>query len=220
MGRLQREQGRAASHERDLERGARRRRRALPVDRSRRHGHAAARARRARRGSVDAEAALGVYARAARRDRGRAAAGARSLQASGPAMIAATHATQRPTGAKLLVVDARGRITDTRRRNFVDCLRPGDLAIANDAATLPASLFGVHEPTGAEIEVRLAGRRSLSSTDVKFSAIVFGAGDFHTPTERRPPPPPLSPGDRLALGPLHATIVRLVGHPRLIAIDF
>ena len=77
-------------------------------------------------------------------------------------MIAATRATQRPADAKLLVVDARGRIADARRRDFVDYLRPGDLVIANDAATLPASLFGIHERTGAALEVRLAGRRSLS----------------------------------------------------------
>jgi S-adenosylmethionine:tRNA ribosyltransferase-isomerase len=49
---------------------------------------------------------------------------------------------------------------------------------------------------------------------------VFGAGDFHTPTERRPAPPPLAVGDRLALGPLRATVTDLLGHPRLIAIAF
>src|SRR5438046_6275437 len=135
-------------------------------------------------------------------------------------MIAATRATQRPADAKLLVVDARGRIADARRRNFVDYLRAGDLVIANDAATLPASLFGIHDTTGAAIEVRLAGRRSLSPVDTSFSAIVFGAGDFHTPTERRLPPPPLAAGDRLTLGPLRATIARGLGHPPLGDIDF
>src|SRR5438132_4062271 len=135
-------------------------------------------------------------------------------------MIAATRATQRPADAKLLVVDARGRIADARRRNFVDYLRAGDLMIANDAATLPAGLFGRHDPTGAPIEVRLAGRRSLLPADVRFSAIVFGAGDFHTPTERRPLPPPLVPGDRLTLGPLRATVAGILGHPRLVELTF
>ena len=56
--------------------------------------------------------------------------------------------------------------------------------IANDAATLPASLFGIHDPTGRAIEVRLAGRASLSPEDVaRFTAVVFGSGDFRTPTE-------------------------------------
>jgi S-adenosylmethionine:tRNA ribosyltransferase-isomerase len=135
-------------------------------------------------------------------------------------MTAATRATQRPFDGKLLVVDARGQIAAARWRNFVDYLRAGDLVIANDAATLPASLSGVHERTGAALEVRLAGRSSLSPADVSFSAIVFGAGDFHTPTERRPLPPPLAPGDRLTLGPLRATIARALGHPRLVEITF
>ncbi len=135
-------------------------------------------------------------------------------------MIAATRPAQRPADARLLVVDARGRITDARRRNFVDYLRAGDLVVANDAATLPASLFGVHEATGVAIEVRLAGRGSLSPADVSFSAIVFGAGDFHTPTERRPLPPLLAAGDRFALGPLQATIARVLAQPRLVGIEF
>src|SRR5437899_8794799 len=46
-------------------------------------------------------------------------------------------------------------------------LRRGDLVIANDAAILPASLHGVHEPTRAHIEIRLAARRSLAVDDVK-----------------------------------------------------
>ena len=52
LGRLRREQGGAAASEPDLERGAGRRGVRVPVARSGRHGHAAARARRARRGSA------------------------------------------------------------------------------------------------------------------------------------------------------------------------
>ena len=37
---------------------------------------------------------------------------------------------------------------------------------------------------------------------VQFTAIAFGAGDHRTRTEDRMSPPPLSPGDHLALGPL------------------
>jgi S-adenosylmethionine:tRNA ribosyltransferase-isomerase len=134
-------------------------------------------------------------------------------------MIAADQPIQRPPQAKLLVVDRRGRIRHVLRRAFVDCLSPGDLVIANDAATLPASLQGMHLPTSSTIEVRLAGRRSLAADDVHaFDAVVFGTGDFRTRTEDRPPPPPLEPGDRLALGPLEATVERLLGHPRLVAL--
>jgi S-adenosylmethionine:tRNA ribosyltransferase-isomerase len=104
---------------------------------------------------------------------------------------------------------------------FVEFLRPGDLVIANDAATLPASLSGVYLPTGSPVEVRLAGRRSLTPDDVRrFSAIVFGAGDHRTRTEDRPLPPRLVSGDRLALGPLLATVEGLLGHPRLVSLRF
>ena len=61
----------------------------------------------------------------------------------------------------------------------------------------------VHLPSGSDVEVRLAGRASLAAEDVsRFSAVVFGAGDFRTRTEDRPLPPPLASGDRLLLGPL------------------
>jgi S-adenosylmethionine:tRNA ribosyltransferase-isomerase len=136
-------------------------------------------------------------------------------------MIAAHLPIQRPPEAKLLVVDARGEIRHAPRVRFVDCLRRGDLVIANDAATLPASLQGVHRPSGGAVEVRLAGRRWLAADAIRdFSAVVFGAGDFHTRTEDRPPPPPLQPGDELALGPLRATVEKQLGHPRLIELRF
>ena len=86
---------------------------------------------------------------------------------------------------------ADGRITHAPRSRFVDFLRPGDLVIANDAATLPASLHGVHLPSGADD--RSAARRARvargRATVHVFSAVVFGAGDFRTRTEDRPLPP-------------------------------
>jgi S-adenosylmethionine:tRNA ribosyltransferase-isomerase len=136
-------------------------------------------------------------------------------------MIAADRPIQRPPSAKVLVINTRGDITHAPRATFVEFLRPGDLVIANDAATLPASLPGMHVPSGRPVEVRLAGRRSLAPDDVhQFSAIVFGAGDYRTRTEDRPPPPTLAPGDRLSLGPLAATVERLFGHPRLVSLRF
>jgi S-adenosylmethionine:tRNA ribosyltransferase-isomerase len=136
-------------------------------------------------------------------------------------MIAADRAIQRPPHARLLAVDASGAIADVPRARFVELLHPGDLVVANDAATFPASLHGVHDPTGAPVEVRLAGRASLDANDVReFTAVVFGAGDFHTRTEDRPQPPPLAPGDRLRLGPLTARVVGWLDHPRFIALRF
>src|SRR5262245_44317839 len=136
-------------------------------------------------------------------------------------MIAADRAVQRPPHARVLAVDAAGAIADVARARFVDLLHRGDLVVANDAATLPASLNGVHEPSGAPVEVRLAGRASLDADDVRdFTAVVFGAGDFHVRTENRPLPPPLRSGDRLLLGPLTARVAGCLDHPRLVALRF
>ncbi|MBC7995391.1 MAG: S-adenosylmethionine:tRNA ribosyltransferase-isomerase, partial [Rhizobacter sp.] len=136
-------------------------------------------------------------------------------------MKAATTPVQRPRDARLLVVDATGQVQHAARSALPHFLRPGDLIVANDAATLPASLSGVHGRSGAPIEVRLAGRRSLAVDDVhEFTAIVFGAGDHRTRTEDRAAPPLLQGGDVLMLGPLHATVLHTLGHPRLITLRF
>jgi S-adenosylmethionine:tRNA ribosyltransferase-isomerase len=135
-------------------------------------------------------------------------------------MIAARHPMQRRPDARLLVVDGYGAIAHAARSSLADFLAPGDLVVANDAATLPASLHGIHLPSGAPIEVRLAGRSSLAREDLRFAAVVFGAGDWQTRTEDRPPPPPLVPGDRLALGPLAATVDGMLGHERFVTLKF
>jgi S-adenosylmethionine:tRNA ribosyltransferase-isomerase len=98
-------------------------------------------------------------------------------------------------------------------------LRPGDLVVANDAATLPSSLSGQHSRTGRRIEVRLAGRDALDEIR-QFSAVVFGEGDFRTPTGNRSKPPALERSDELELGPLRGTVVRLLNHPRFILLQF
>ena len=136
-------------------------------------------------------------------------------------MKPATTPAQRQPQARLLVVDAAGRMRHAERSRLADFLAPGDLLVANDAATLPASLAGRHAASGRTIEVRLAGRRSLAVQDVReFTAVVFGDGDFQTRTEDRPLPPPLHAGDVLVLGPLRATVLHMLGHPRLVSLRF
>jgi S-adenosylmethionine:tRNA ribosyltransferase-isomerase len=136
-------------------------------------------------------------------------------------MIAASEPVQRRPDAKLLLIRSGGSIEHWPRSALVSLLRPGDLVVANDAATLPASLVGTHLPTGRSIEVRLAGRGSLDGAQVScFFAVLFGTGDFRTRTEDRPSPPPVAPGDRLQLGPLHATVESLEDHPRLVLLRF
>jgi len=136
-------------------------------------------------------------------------------------MIAATQPIQRPANARLLIVDRNGKFDHILRTSFVDYLQAGDLVVANDAATMPASLQGIHLATGDSIEVRLAARSSIHAEDINcFSAVVFGAGDFHTRTEDRLPPPNLEAGDLVNLGPLRATIEKLLGHQRLVLLRF
>jgi len=132
-------------------------------------------------------------------------------------MIAADRPDRR--SRKLLTIDASGNVRDLPCRELASLFSPGDLVVANDAATLPASLPGTHLTSGERIEFRLAGWVSLTDPS-RFFALAFGAGDHRTPTEDRAAPPVLSAGDRLALGPLAARIERLVGHPRLVALRF
>jgi len=136
-------------------------------------------------------------------------------------MIAAREPSQRPHDARLLVVDRRGHIAERPRAFWTEVLAASDVVVANDAATLPASLSGTHVASGASIELRLAARRSLDLDDIaSWTAVVFGAGDWRTRTEHRPPPPPLAVGDRLALGPLTAEVAAVLGHPRLVTVRF
>jgi len=136
-------------------------------------------------------------------------------------MRPATRPEQRPHDARLLVVDRRGDLHHAPRARLDEWLEPGDVLVANDAATIPASLTGVHARTRASIEVRLASRPSLAPDDVHaFTAVAFGEGDHRTRTEHRAPPPPLAVGDLLVLGPLAATVTGVLGHPRLVTLSF
>jgi S-adenosylmethionine:tRNA ribosyltransferase-isomerase len=136
-------------------------------------------------------------------------------------MIAADRPIQRSARSRLLHVDREGRLVHVPRRAFVDLLRPGDVVVANDAATLPASLSAIHVATGEPIEVRLAGRASLRLHEVqRFVAVVFGAGDYRTRTEDRAPPPTLRRRDVLRIGTLSAVIEALLEHPRLARLRF
>jgi S-adenosylmethionine:tRNA ribosyltransferase-isomerase len=136
-------------------------------------------------------------------------------------MTAATVPRHGPRDRRMLVIDEGGLIRHHLARDFPALLRRGDLVIANDAATIPASLRGVHVPTGRAVEVRLAGRRSLAADAIqRVTAVMFGAGDYRTPTELRELPPALYVGDPLLVASLRATVVGILGHHRLVEIEF
>jgi S-adenosylmethionine:tRNA ribosyltransferase-isomerase len=118
---------------------------------------------------------------------------------------------------RLLAVDAAtGAIEELRLVELTRLLEPGDLLVVNDAATLPASLGG--SARGEPLEVRLLSERD----DGAWDAVLLGAGDWRTPTERRPPPPALRAGEPVALsGGLSAAVEGVSPiSPRLVALRF
>lgn len=97
---------------------------------------------------------------------------------------------------RLLVIDpGEGSYGDARVRDLPEKLRPGDLLVVNDAATVPASL-AARAPSGEPVEIRLLSAGEGGT----FSALLFGAGDWRSRTEDRPAPPALAVGDALLVG--------------------
>ncbi|MEO8796304.1 MAG: S-adenosylmethionine:tRNA ribosyltransferase-isomerase [Polyangiaceae bacterium] len=130
---------------------------------------------------------------------------------------AATHPRSQPLRERLLVVDcASACFEDASIGDLPSYLHQGDLVVVNDAATLPASLSGRTERREA-VEARLAEVPLHRSA----RAILFGAGDWHTKTEEREPPPKLGAGDVLSFDGLAATVVRVDEQsPRLVELFF
>jgi len=137
-----------------------------------------------------------------------------------------------PRATRLLQIDPRGdpeggafvegTIGDLRHR-----LRAGDLLVVNDAATLPASLQGV-TAAGAPIEARLVGDPgdagnagdSAAAGSPAWRAVLFGAGDWRTRTEARPPAS-VAVGEVLRFDGLSATVADVdASSPRLVSLVF
>lgn len=127
-----------------------------------------------------------------------------------------THPRRRGDG-KLLRIDPCGdRFGDARVVELPELLRRGNLLVVNDAATVPASLRA--RAGAAEVELRLAAELDGDSC----RAVLFGSGDWRTPTENRPPPPPLAPGARLEIAPDLAAVILAIStiSPRLVTVRF
>jgi S-adenosylmethionine:tRNA ribosyltransferase-isomerase len=124
----------------------------------------------------------------------------------------------RPRGAHRLLVLSRdsGQVADHQLAELPSLLRPGDLLVVNDAATLPASL-PARAPSGAPAEVRLV--RALDD-GVRWRAVLFDGGNWRTPTEHRSAPERLETGARLEIAGLAATVTAIGASPRLFDFAF
>lgn len=130
-------------------------------------------------------------------------------------MKAATHPRPLSTPRKLLLADWTG-LSDRTVDELPQLLDPGDLLILNDAAVFPGSLTATTH-RGERIELRLA----MQLKEFRWRAVIFGSGDWRTPTEHRPAPPHLQEGDRLEIAPdIHATIAAISPlSPRLVELE-
>jgi S-adenosylmethionine:tRNA ribosyltransferase-isomerase len=98
---------------------------------------------------------------------------------------------------RLLHLDpGRGTFADRRIDELPLLLRPGDLLVLNDAATLPASLRG--SSSHGEIELRLWGA-PRDGEGGRWLAVLFGSGSWRDRTEDRPPPPPIGTGETIEI---------------------
>ncbi len=118
--------------------------------------------------------------------------------------------------ARLLLLDrSSGKLSNRCASDLPGILRRGDLLVVNDAATLPASLQGEAEGLGP-IELRLASEDAGT-----WRAVLFSAGNWRVPTERRPAPAALGVGTRLKFDGLTATVTTVLPQsPRLLSVRF
>ena len=119
---------------------------------------------------------------------------------------------------RLIRVDRKtGEVEGHEIADLPRLLVPGDLLVLNDAATLPARLFGQTEG-GTPLELRLVSEIQQG----RWRALVFGEGDWRQRTEDRPAAPLLRPEDNLRFrGALQAKVIKISDlSPRLIEAEF
>ena len=108
-----------------------------------------------------------------------------------PERLIAQHPVEPRDSSRLLVVDrATGQLAHRRFRNIGDCLRPGDLLVANESRVIPARVYGRKVPSGGKVELLLLSRRN----DTHWEALVKGRrvapGDHIGLPDRGQPAPP------------------------------
>ncbi|MBQ4166386.1 MAG: tRNA preQ1(34) S-adenosylmethionine ribosyltransferase-isomerase QueA [Oscillospiraceae bacterium] len=77
-------------------------------------------------------------------------------------LIAQTPVEPRDSSRLMKVDRETGEITHDRFYNICDYLKKGDLLVMNDSRVFPARLYGTKKDTGANVELLLLKRRSLT----------------------------------------------------------
>lgn len=98
-----------------------------------------------------------------------------------------------PGRDRLLHVRADGELQALSLDALPTLLRPGDLLVLNDAATLPACLAG--RVRGHLVELRLAAW----GADGRVPAVLMGEGSWQDDTDLRPSPPTVEVGEVIVL---------------------
>jgi len=130
-------------------------------------------------------------------------------------MNAATWPREDKSRERLLWIDpAAATFGDAHVGDLPSRLRRGDLLVVNDAAVLPASLVGETDE-GRRVEARLVAPEKHG-----WKAVLFGAGDWRTRTEDRPPPPALVSGDRVTFASNLTAIVARASEGRVVTLRF
>ena len=107
----------------------------------------------------------------------------------------ATQSRRRKESTRLMVLE--GELL--KHKLFCDLpefLKRGDILVVNDAATLPSSLKA--QLKGEPVEIRLVQAINPFLGNIsQWRAVLLGAGDWQTPTEKRTLPPRIFEGDTL-----------------------
>lgn len=81
-------------------------------------------------------------------------------------LIAQTPVEPRDSSRLMVVNRTTGALGHNYFRDMLECLKPGDLLVANDTKVIPARLIGCREDTGGKVEVFLLHRRSREIWEV------------------------------------------------------
>ena len=121
-----------------------------------------------------------------------------------------------------LVVVTSENTTYSILDNLENYFTSNDVIVVNDSAVIPASFQGYHSPSNQKIELRLVRfLGSYKSDFTKWEAIVYGQGNWTTPTEKRLEPPIINTGDKLIVLDLVAEVEKISGETkRLLKINF